>query len=50
MIEMKRIPPDVRVIEVQPLPARHLVALKQLVRRVALRKLKQMQEAQEKAL
>jgi hypothetical protein len=47
---MRRIPPEVRVVEVEPLPAYNLEALKELVRRAALRKLRQMQEAQRKAL
>jgi hypothetical protein len=47
--EMRRIAPEVRVVEVEPLPAHHLEALKELVKRAALRKLRQMQEAQRKA-
>jgi hypothetical protein len=46
---MKTIPPEVHVVEVEPLPAHHLEALKELVRRAALRKLRQMQEAQRNA-
>jgi hypothetical protein len=46
---MRRVPPEVRVVEVEPLPAYHLEALKDFVRRAALRKLRQMQEAQRKA-
>jgi hypothetical protein len=49
MIKMKGLPPKIRVIVVEPLPAHHLEALKELVRRAALRKLRQMQEAQRKA-
>lgn len=49
MIEMKRIPPEIHVVEVESLPAHHLEALKELVRRAALRKLRQMQEAQKEA-
>lgn len=49
MTKMKRIPPKVRVVEVEPLPEHHLEALKELVRKAALRKLRQMQEAQRKA-
>ena len=29
---MKRIPPEIHVVEVEPLPAHHLEALKELVR------------------
>ena len=47
--EMRKIPPEVRVVEVEPLPAYHLDVLKELVKRAALRKLRQMQEAQRKA-
>jgi hypothetical protein len=47
--KMKGIPPEVRVIEVEPLPAHHLEALKELVMRAALRKLRQLQEGQRKA-
>jgi hypothetical protein len=47
--EMRRISPEIRVVEVEPLPANHLETLKDLVRRAALRKLRQMQEAQRKA-
>jgi hypothetical protein len=46
---MRRIPPKVHVVVVEPLPAHHLEALKELVRRAALRKLRQMQEGQRKA-
>ena len=48
-MEMRKPPPKVRVVVVEPLPAHHLEVLKDLVRRAALRKLKQMQEAQRKA-
>ena len=45
---MRKIPPEVRVVVVGPLPDHHLEALKEFVRRAALRKLRQMQEAQRK--
>jgi len=47
---VRRIPPEVRVVEVEPLPAYHLDILKKLVRRAALRKLRQMREAERKAV
>jgi hypothetical protein len=49
MIEMKGLPPKIRVVVVEPLPAHHLEALKELVGRAALRKLRQIQEGQRKA-
>ena len=39
---MKGLPPKIRVVVVQPLPDYHLEALKELVKKAALRKLRQM--------
>ena len=38
-MEMRKIPPEVRVVVVGPLPDHHLEVFKELVRRAALRKL-----------
>ena len=48
---MKKLPSKVHVVVVGPLPDYHLEALKELGRKAALRKLRQiMQEARRKAL
>jgi hypothetical protein len=50
MKKVKGLPPEVCVVECgEPLPAHHLEVLKELVRRAAYRKLRQMQEARKKA-